>query len=140
MIINRPYSQYNEAEILKLYDAVGWTSYTNRPEMLEKAYSHSLYILGAYDGDDLVGITRVTGDGYSMIYIQDIIVLPDYQRKGIGTQLLKDVLSHYPDVYQTILLTENEEKTMKFYESVGFEADYKFGCIAFAKFNYDSSN
>lgn len=136
MIIYKPYTQYNEEEILKLYDSVGWTSYTRRPEMMRNAYEHSLYVLGAYDGEQLVGIIRVIGDGYSIIYIQDIIVLPSYQRKGIGAQLLKDVLNHYPDVYQKVLLTENEEKTVKFYESVGFTADYNNGCVAFTIYHF----
>ena len=79
----KEYSIYNEGEILNLYDSVGWSNYTSNPSMLKNAYKHSLKILGAYDADKLVGIIRVVGDGYSIVYIQDIIVLPEYQRKGI---------------------------------------------------------
>lgn len=136
MIINKEYTSYNEEEILKLYDSVGWSSYTNRPTMLQKAYENSLYILGAYEEKQLVEIIRVNGDGHSLIYIQDIIILPEYQRRGIGSKLLKDAMSRYPDVYQTILMTENEEKTVKFYESLGFTADFNIGCVAFAIHNY----
>lgn len=136
MIINKEYINYNEEEIMKLYDSVGWSSYTNRPTMLKKAYENSLSILGAYEEKQLVGIIRVNGDGHSLIYIQDIIILPEYQRRGIGSKLLKDAMSRYPDVYQTILMTENEEKTVKFYESLGFTADFNIGCVAFAIHNY----
>ncbi len=136
MIINKEYTNYNEEEIIRLYDSVGWSSYTNRPTMLKKAYENSLYVLGAYEENELIGVVRVTGDGHSMIYIQDIIVLPEYQRRGVGAKLLKDAMSRYPDVYQTILLTKNEEKTVKFYESLGFTADFNIGCVAFAIHNY----
>ena len=131
----KQYINYKQEEIIKLYLSVGWINYTERPEMLKQAYSNSLYMIGAYDGDDLIGIIRVVGDGHSIIYIQDIIVLPDYQRRGIGKDLLERVLEKYAHVYQKILLTMNEEKTVKFYESVGFEADYNLGLVAFGMFS-----
>ena len=40
------YRNYNESEILNLYQSVGWISYTNNPKMLENAYANSLKILG----------------------------------------------------------------------------------------------
>ena len=78
--------------LLDLYNSVGWTNYTRAPEMLRKAYENSLLTLGAYDGDQLAGIIRTVGDGYSVVFIQDILVFPEYQRKGIGTQLLREIM------------------------------------------------
>lgn len=127
------YSIYNEQEILHLYDSVGWTNYTSNPSMLANAYQHSLKVLGAYDKDKLIGIIRAVGDGYSMVYIQDIIVLPEYQRKGIGTLLLQQILLEYKNVYQKVLMTDNTEKTIQFYKSVGFMMDTDIDCRAFLK-------
>ena len=77
-------------EIFPLYEAVGWTNYTSNPIMLQNALEHSLFILTARDEEGkLIGFLRAVGDGYSILYIQDIIVLPEYQRQGIGTQLLR---------------------------------------------------
>lgn len=129
----KEYGTYNESEILRLYDSVGWTNYTSNPSMVENAYQNSLRILGAYDSGKLVGIIRVVGDGYSIIYIQDIIVLPEYQRKGIGTALLSKVLLEYKNVYQKVLMTDNTKKTIQFYKSVGFAMDADIGCRAFLK-------
>jgi len=94
-IIYKSYKQFKEDEILKIYESVGWVNYTENPDMLRKAYKNSLTVLGAYDGNNLVGIISVVGDGHSIIYIQDIIVRPDYQRSGIGSILLQEVLSMY---------------------------------------------
>ncbi len=129
----REYSIYNEEEILNLYDSVGWSNYTSNSSMLENAYKHSLRTLGAYDAEKLVGIIRVVGDGYSMVYIQDIIVLPEYQRKGIGTLLLEKILLEYKNVYQKVLMTDNTEKTIQFYKSAGFIMDTDIDCRAFLK-------
>ena len=130
----KEYSEYNETEILDLYTSVGWTNYTNHPEMLKKAYAHSLKTYGAYVNDKLVGIIRVVGDGYSVVFIQDLLIYPEYQRKGIGRALLQHILTEYKDVYQKHLLTENTEKTIAFYKSVGFVMDTDMECRAFSKY------
>lgn len=129
----QPYEVYQEAEILPLYTSVGWTNYSNRPEMLEAAYRNSLCILGAYDGDKLIGVIRAVGDGVSIVFVQDLLVLPAYQRQGVGTKLLQAILERYADVYQIELLTDDMPKTTAFYESLGFTRTDRLGCCAFLK-------
>ena len=119
-------------EILPLYEAVGWSNYTSNPTMLQNALEHSLFLISARDEDGkLVGFLRAVGDGYSILYIQDIIVLPDYHRQGIGTQLLRQTLKHFQEVYQIILTTDSEVKTIAFYEANGFTDLSKYGCTSF---------
>lgn len=72
-----PYSNYQDEEIKPLYESVGWTSYLRYPELLPKAYAHSLKTFAAFDGDHLVGIIRAVGDGISILYIQDLLVHPE---------------------------------------------------------------
>ncbi|MGQ7355874.1 GNAT family N-acetyltransferase [Streptococcus suis] len=117
--------------VLDLYTSVGWTSYTNRPDMLQKALERSLLILAAFDGDRLVGLLRAVGDGYSIVFIQDILVLPTYQRQGIGRQLLEQTIAYFPGIYQLHLLTDNTEKTRSFYEALGFTVVESLDCIAY---------
>lgn len=90
-------------------------------------------MLGAYDYDKLVGIIRAVGDAKTIVFVQDIIVLPKYQRKGIGTKLLKTLMDKYKDVYQMELLTDNTEKTKAFYRSVGFINSDEVGCVSFIR-------
>jgi len=130
----KEYNTYNEKEILDLYSSVGWSNYTNRPEMLKNAYEHSLKIFGAYADDQLVGIIRVVGDGYSVVFIQDLLIYPEYQRKGIGSALLQHILKEYESVYQKHLLTDNTEKTVCFYKSLGFVMDTDMESRAFSKY------
>ena len=119
-------------EIFPLYEAVGWTNYTTNPTMLKNALEHSLFLISARDEEGkLIGFLRAVGDGYSIVYIQDIIVLPEYQRQGIGTQLLRQTMEYFNKVYQIILTTDSELKTIAFYESNGFTALSKYGCTSF---------
>ena len=116
-------------DVLHLYQAVGWTNYTHQPEMLEQALSHSLVIYVALDGDAVVGLIRLVGDGFSSVLVQDLIVLPSYQRQGIGRSLMKEALEDYKDAYQVQLVTEQTEKNVGFYRSLGFEALSTYDCI-----------
>ena len=134
-VILKEYAGYNEEEILGLYESLGWTNYTDNPAMLKNAYLNSLKIYGAYVDDKLIGIIRVVGDGFSVIFIQDLLVHPEFQRKGVGTLLLKKVLCEYESVYQKHLITEDTEKTALFYKSLGLVDNSEIGCKAFSKYN-----
>ena len=61
-------------DVLHLYQAVGWTNYTDQSEMLEQALSHSLAMYLAFDGEKIVGLIRLIGDGFSSVLVQDLIV------------------------------------------------------------------
>lgn len=129
----KEYTDYRESEILELYNSVEWSNYVNNPEMLKNAYKGSLKIYGAYVKDKLVGIIRVVGDGYSCVFIQDILIYPEFQRKGIGSALLQRILDEYKNVYQKHLCTDFTEKTVNFYKSMGFIMDTDVNCRAFSK-------
>ena len=122
------YQTYVEAEILDLYRAVGWSNYYDRPQMVAAAFAHSLCTLGAWEDGRLVGFLRAVGDGASILFIQDIVVHPDCQRRGIGTALMRAILERYPAVYQTELATDNTEKAVAFYRSLGFVPLEELGC------------
>lgn len=129
----REYKAYNETEILALYASVGWTAYTEHPDVLHKGFENSMLTLAAYDGEELMGIIRAVGDGYTIVFVQDILVFPGHQRKGIGSALLQAVLDKYSHVRQIELATDNTEKTVAFYRSIGFKEMSEIGCCGFMK-------
>ena len=122
-------------DVLHLYQAVGWTNYTNQPQMLEQALPHSLAVYLAFDGEKIVGLIRLVGDGFSSVLVQDLIVLPIYQRQGIGSALMKEALEDYKDVYQVQLVTDQTERTLGFYRSMGFEILSTYNCIGMTWMN-----
>ena len=119
-------------DVLPIYEAVEWTNYTQNPEMLEVAYKNSLHVLAAFNEKGiLVGVLRAVGDGASILFIQDILVTPEYQHQGIGTELLQQTLEKYKNVYQIQLATDNSMKTISFYESNGFTSLTSLNCVSF---------
>ena len=123
--------QLKQADVLALYQAVGWNMYTRDPKKLERAIAQSLSVMGAYDGDQLVGLIRAVGDGETILFIQDLLVLPSYQRQGIGRQLVNALVDQFPQVRQRVLLTDDQPQTRAFYENIGFVQSSKVGVIAF---------
>lgn len=129
----KEYKTYNESEILNLYASVGWTAYTEQPNVLRKGFENSMLTLAAYEGKQLMGIIRTVGDGHTIVFVQDILVFPEYQRKGVGTALLQAILDRYSHVRQIELATENTEKTIAFYKSMGFREMSEVDCCGFVK-------
>ena len=129
----REYKIFNEAEILRLYRSAGWTAYTDQPEVLRKGFENSMLTLAAYEGNQLLGIIRAVGDGHTIVFVQDILVFPEHQRKGIGSTLLQAILDRYSHVRQIELATDNTPKTIAFYKSMGFREMSEIGCCGFMK-------
>jgi len=130
-MIIKEYENYDENEILALYSSVGWTAYTDAPDTLRCGFKNSLLILAAHECGKLVGLIRCVGDGETIVYIQDILVLPVYHRQGIGSTLLREALSRFAHVRQIVLSTDREERTVHFYKSLGFTQLEDIGCCSF---------
>lgn len=124
---------YDEDQVLALYGSVGWVAYTRQPEILKAGFEHSLLILGAYEGDALIGLLRAVGDGQTVVLLQDILVRPDHQRQGIGSALIRAALARFPNLRQFLLITDDTPETAAFYESLGFKAVDALGCKAFMR-------
>jgi GNAT superfamily N-acetyltransferase len=82
------------AEYETLVRAVGWAGNTNL-EAAPAALQNTLFSVVAVEGDRAVGMARVVGDGATACYVQDVMVLPTYQRQGIGTALMGAVMGYF---------------------------------------------
>ena len=114
----------NPEEYICMRNAVGWAglSFGQAKRGLENAS----YAVVARDGGKAVGMARVLFDFGYTAYIHDVIVLPDYQRRGIGTELMNHVLgwlrdNSNPDEYMQYVIVAAKGKEA-FYERFGFVA------------------
>ncbi|MFY9679306.1 GNAT family N-acetyltransferase [Glutamicibacter protophormiae] len=123
-------------ELLGLYDAVGWTAYTQDPQRLEAAIAASLSVVTARAAGRLVGLARIVGDGLTIAYLQDLLVAPEYQRAGVGSELFRLAFLPYDKVRQKVLITDDEPRQLAFYRSMGFSEirDLEHPTRAFVRF------
>jgi len=65
-------------------------------ELLERAISGSTRVVGLYRGTEQVGFARVVSDGVIVGYLADVYVLPSYRGRGLGTELVREILDGGP--------------------------------------------
>lgn len=118
-------------QVLTLYDDAGWTAYTDEPDLLMEAIANSLKVWTLWDGEKLIGLARTVGDGATICYLQDILILKAYQGQGLGTDLLKEIMKENEKIRKFVLLTEDSEKTKGFYKKLGLSEVGDFSCLAF---------
>src|SRR5512146_2468535 len=81
------------AEYFDLFESTGWNrEYGLTAQELHEAVRGSWCLLTAYDDGRLIGTGRVISDGVFHGLIVDLIVRPDYQRRGVGTIIMQQLL------------------------------------------------
>jgi len=76
-------------EYQQIRNTTDWNPVENK--VVEKALEKDLFSICVLDANKIIGIGRVIGDGALYFYIQDVIVSPDYQGKGIGKLIMKNI-------------------------------------------------
>jgi GNAT superfamily N-acetyltransferase len=119
-------------DFIFLRKSVGWGEMEIK--LASNAIKNTLFIVTAIFENKIIGLTRVSGDGGYTVLIQDVIVLPDYQNKGIGKKLMEKAMEFIKEKFikkdQNIFINLISAKDREpFYEKVGFEKrpNEKFG-------------
>lgn len=112
----------NINEFNLLYDSVGWGAYDKT--ISKRALDNTFYSVSVYDDDNIVGYGRLIGDTICFMYIQDIMVKPEFQNKKIGTLIMNKLLEKInelkkenPNIRVYLGASKNKEE---FYERFGF--------------------
>ncbi len=95
--------------------------------MLSQAIKNSAEVFTFWDSDQLVGLCRCLSDDATIMYLQDILVKPSHQRKGVGTRLMKEILQRFKHVRQIVLLTDDSPQQLAFYNALGLQNTKEYG-------------
>lgn len=99
-------------------------------EAAEIGLRNSLFALSIYDGNTLIGMGRIIGDGGAFFQVVDIAVKPSYQGKGLGKTIMNEVMSYldqntYEGSYVSLLADLPADQL---YKQFGFEYTYPRSC------------
>jgi len=109
---------FSEEELKDLFLSVDWSS-GNYPDKLVIAMRNSSSVFTAWDGDKLVGLANVLDDGIMTAYVHYLLIMPEYQRIGIGKKLVEMISESYKDYLRIVLIAYDEG--IEFYKHCGFE-------------------
>jgi len=115
--MNIHYKANNEItseEIINTFHSVGWNK---NPKDIIEAFQNSYYVT-AYHEETMIGFARAISDGHYYTSIFDVIVKPDYQKKGIAKAMMKMLLKKYQGSYFFLSSTPGNEP---FYTKCNFE-------------------
>jgi ribosomal protein S18 acetylase RimI-like enzyme len=119
-IVYRDDHDIDRDQLTVLFNSVGWERRTADRERLAQLVRGSLYVVSAWEDDRLVGFARAISDGASNAYISTVAVLPEYQRRGIGRELIQRLIADR-DGIQFVLHANERAYPFYLHLDVGFE-------------------
>lgn len=118
-----------------MYKKVDWGE--RDKEVVKEALNNTLYSISVYENEEIIGYGRIIGDKTIFLYIQDVMVDPQYQGKKIGTMIINKLIekiNEYKKINPKIRVYLGASKNKEgFYKKFGFitrkEADLGEGMI-----------
>ena len=104
-------------DLSDLRASVGWSRMENE---YKNPLLTSYYHIAVYEKEVLIGYIDCVSNGVTDAYIQDLMVHPDYQGRGIGTDLMKKMIDYLKKKHIYMISVVFEEKLKPFYEKFGF--------------------
>jgi ribosomal protein S18 acetylase RimI-like enzyme len=104
-----------EKQVNELFVALGWTEFDG---LLPDLLLNSTYVVSAWDSARLVGMARVVSDRVYFSTLQQVGVHPDYQRQGLGSELVRRCIARF--AHTQFLLNYDHESQVAFYARFGF--------------------
>ncbi len=106
-----------------LFMSVGWSDGSETLDMIKKyniPFLNSTLVISAWQNERLIGAVRVLSDKMFRSIIYDLLVLPEFQNKGIGKELIRRCIEHFPN---SEWLVQTTEKISSYYEKIGFQVN-----------------
>jgi GNAT superfamily N-acetyltransferase len=93
-------------------------------ETVERLVREASRVVGLYDGDRQIGFCRAFSDGLALAYLADVYVLPAYRGRGLGEELVREMVENGPLAHVKWIL--HTEDMHALYRKFGFvEPSYK---------------
>jgi ribosomal protein S18 acetylase RimI-like enzyme len=119
-IVYRDDHEIDLDQLTVLFNSVGWERRTADRDRLAQLVRGSMFVVSAWEGDRLVGFARAISDGASNAYISTVAVLPEYQKRGIGREIIQRLLTGR-DHLQFVLHANERAHPFYLHLDVGFE-------------------
>lgn len=107
-----------QKELEELFLQLEWQSGRHGSRLYHAVKNSGYYITARNSGRELVGLISALDDGAINVYIPYALIHPDYQRRGIGRNMIERLQEHYRDFLRITLISYSESAA--FYQASGF--------------------
>lgn len=114
----RYWEQINELNKLE-----GWQKLVESKDNYKKSLENSITIVAVDKCDNVIGFIRGLTDGYTTLFICELLIIEHKRGRGIGNELINHLHKMYPDTRIDLLATN---RSAKFYEKQGFRNFYGY--------------
>ena len=117
-------SRVDTAEVYRFLSEESYWAVGRPRETVERLIREASRVVGLYDGDRQVGFCRAFTDGVAIVYLADVYVLPGYRGRGLGEELVREMVENGP--YASLKWLLHTEDMHPLYRKFGFsEPNYK---------------
>ncbi|WKF85346.1 GNAT family N-acetyltransferase [Lacticaseibacillus pantheris] len=118
----------NIHEIKALYGGAGWQAEANNAATLAEGLANST-VMTARDNGRLVGMVRGVSDMHTVLLLDQLVVLPEYQEDGVDAHLLQEMIEYFRQV-ESIVAVGHDDHLNRLLQDNGFRAgDEKSPCL-----------
>ncbi len=109
-------------DFIRLYESAGWGKKSE--DIVQVSLKNSYVTFAVIEGENVIGMARLLGDGGMAFYLKDFVISPEFQGKGVGKELLEYVQNYIKnelkDGWQTSLELMSAKGKEDFYKKFGF--------------------
>jgi GNAT superfamily N-acetyltransferase len=111
-------ARVDRAEVHRFLSEESYWAAGRPREVQDRLIDDAARIVGLYDGDRQVGFCRAATDGVSFVYLADVYVLPEYRGRGLGEELVREMVDRGPLAHLKWLLHTSDMHPL--YRKLGF--------------------
>jgi ribosomal protein S18 acetylase RimI-like enzyme len=120
----------NRVDVDAVHDFLSNSAYWakgRKRDVIARLIVEAQRVVGIYDGGRQIGFARAFTDGVSLVYLADVYVVPEYRGRGLGKELVREMVERGPyvdlrwilhtrdahDLYRTVGFKEPSERVME---------------------------
>jgi GNAT superfamily N-acetyltransferase len=112
-------ARIDRAEVHRFLSAVSYWATGRRRETQDRLIDGAARVVGVYDGDRQIGFARAATDGVSFVYLADVYLLEEYRGRGLGGELVREMVENGPLAHLKWLLHTSDMHSL--YRKFGFD-------------------
>ncbi|HUZ81747.1 MAG TPA: GNAT family N-acetyltransferase, partial [Gaiellaceae bacterium] len=89
-------ARIDRAEVHRFLSEVSYWAAGRARETQDALIDGAARVVGLYDGDRQIGFGRAATDGMSFVYLADVYVLEEYRGRGLGEELVREIVEAGP--------------------------------------------